>query len=414
MTAIPAKRYAAIDRIIAAEIYLYIVFMFLTEGEAIRNILLFSAFILWLSILKYRENKWILKERIPLFFWAFILSILISVIFSIDFSYSLSCLKKEPLKSVIIFCLVSTVLSDEKRLKGFVYLSFAILVFTISVGYYSYWVYDLALMRPLLSIRHVWHNRFALDINTLLPFTLVLLLVTKDLKFKIMLLVTVFLSILAIVFSTSRSGTISFVSMALIFSLYSLRRKKINVKALQIGLIVTAVLAGSIVLYSPQIKEKYFRLSRDIKTFTERTIIWEPLIFAAVQRPVFGWGYGEDIFTRDEPFENTPFKEAPVHRKSDYRNPHNSFLKIFFHQGIVGVIPYIILIVFSVKGLWGAQKYSNNFPVYVSVACSIVIAGIYIVTSMVENPALTGLSFVLGMGVAANGLIRFKDIKMIE
>ena len=78
------KKYETIDKIIAAEIYLYIIFMFVTKGEAIRNILIFSSFILWLTTLKYRKNKQILVEPVSILFWLFMITILLSVVFSIE------------------------------------------------------------------------------------------------------------------------------------------------------------------------------------------------------------------------------------------------------------------------------------------------------------------------------------------
>ncbi len=334
------KKYEIIDRIIEIEIYLYIIFIFLTKGEGIRNILLFSAFFLWLATLKYRRNKLILKEPVPILFWVFWATILTSVVFSIDPLYSFKSLRDYPLKSLIIFCLISTTLADEKRLKRFVYISYVILVFTVSVGYYSYWAYDLPLMKPVTSLRHAWHARFAIDINTLLPFTLVIFLITKDIRLKILLFVTIVAAVAAVILSTSRGGIAGFLTMAVIWLIYISKRYRLNMKLILSGIILVVIISGTILYSSPQIKARFSNVGRDIVTLNERTDIWKPLVYAASQRPVFGWGYGSEIFKKDLPFENTPFKVAPVNQKSAFRNPHNPFLRIFFHQGIVGLIPY--------------------------------------------------------------------------
>jgi len=394
------KRYEIIDRILEIEIYVYIVFMFLTKGEGIRNILLFSAFLFWLSTLKHRENKWVLKTPVFVLFWIYIGTITVSAIFSIDPGYSFFSLAIEPLKAIIILCLLSTVLADENRLKRFVYVLFFILVFTISLGYYSYWAYDLTLMKPVTWIRHAWHNRFAMDINTLLPFTLILLLTAKDLKMKIVVVVVIVAAVTALILSTSKGGLAAFFSMLVIWGIYFSVRHKLNKKLVISFLIFISLVIGTISYFSLP-EEKLATLKHDITTLTRRTKIWGPLVHAALQRPITGWGYGSRIFTLDKPFESTPFKVAPVQEDSDFRNPHNAFLRIFFHQGVVGLIPYIAMIGVSAVSFWRGACNSQNLHSFVLAACASILVGIYFVNSIVENPHLTDVAFTLGIGLAA-------------
>lgn len=396
------KRYEVIDKIIATEIYLYSIFMFLTRGEAIRNVLLFSSFFLWLITLKYRSNKWILKEPVPLLFWGLMASILISAIFSIEPLYSLQSLKTDPLKSAIFFCLLSTTLSDQKRLKVFVYISCAILVFTISVGYYSYWAYNLPLMKPVTWIRHAWHSRFAMDINTLLPFTLIILLLTKEMKLKLLILFIIMAGILGVILSTARGGLAGFTGIALIWMVYFLKTKKVGFK------IITAIAASVVILFSaalflsPLMKEKFISNKKNIMSLGKRTEIWKPLVAAALERPIFGWGYGSKIFSMDTPFEDTFYKVAPVNRKQAFRNPHNAFLKIFFHQGIVGLILYLALIITATRTFWKGMYNAAIFKSYVLTACASIMTGTFFINSLSENPRLISLTFILGIGLAAH------------
>lgn len=406
------KRYEIIDRIIELEIYLYIIFMFLTKGEGIRNVLLFSGFFLWLITLKYRKNKDILKEPIAIFFWIFIGTILLSVIFSIDPLYSFKRLRDEPLKAVILFCLISTTLSNEVRLKRFVYLTFPILIFTISVGYYSYFAYDLPLMKPVTAIRHAWHTRFALDIDTLLPFVLILLILHKDTTIRIVIVMTVICSILALIMSTSKGGIANFLSMLIVLSVYLCVRSKKNVTLILTGLVIFMVVLGGL-FYGLYPKDKMVNLQKDITTLTRRTEIWGPLISAAYNKPVFGWGYGSRIFKIDKPFEHTPYKVAPINKDTDFRNPHNPFLRIFFHQGIVGLIPYIILHVIALTTFWKGALSSRNLRSYILIACASILIGSYLVNAVVENSELTDLTFSLGIGLAAVNSGREKGLPHI-
>ncbi len=398
------RRYEIIDKIIAGEIYLYIIFMFITKGEAVRNILLFSSLALWLSTLPYRKNRVILGQTVPLLFWGFIATILISVVFSLEPVYSFNALRIDPLKAVIIFCLISTTLSDYQRLKVFTYVSFALLLLQLSVGYYSYWVYDLPFMKPVTSIRHAWHARFAMDINTLLSFTFVIFLMGKNIGIRISIIATLIISISAILLSTSRGGIAAFICIAATWLIYLVRKYRFNVKMMIAGIIMLAVLAGVIINYQPNIRQRLANTGRDISTLTERTYIWKPLIAAASERPVFGWGYGPDIFAMDEPFKNTPYEKAPVYIKPAFRNPHNAFLKIFFHQGLVGVIFYAALLVSATATFWKSARSSHDFKSYMLLSCAGIMIGIYFVNSITENPHLTDLALILGIGIAAANL----------
>jgi O-antigen ligase len=403
------KNIEIINRVIEYEIYLYIIFMFLTKGEAIRNILIFSSFGLWLATLRHRENTYILKHPVALLFWGFIGTILFSVVFSIDPLYSFKSLRGSPLKSVMMFCLLSTVLCDERRLKRVAYLTFPILVFTISVGYYSYFAYDLPLMKPVTSLRHAWHARFAMDINALLPFALVLLFMAKDFGYRALLTITTLAGISCVILSTSRGGMASFLCIVGIWLIYFVKKSQVNIKIILAGAAVILVLSAGIITSSSNITQRLSAFGKDIKTLHERTEIWTPLISAAVHKPLFGWGYGSDIFSMDKPFENTPGKKAPVHIKPPFRNPHNSFLQIFFHQGIAGLIPYILLLVAATVYFWRGAYRTAGFQSYVLMACASIMVGTFLVSSIVENPHLTDLTFILGIGVGAVNLGKGSD-----
>lgn len=392
--------YKTIDRIIEIEIYLYIIFMFLTKGEAIRNILIFSGFFLWLVTLKQRENRWILKQPVPLLFWGFTATILIAVVFSIDPVYSFYSLREVPLKSVIIFCLVSTALSDEKRLKRFAGLTFFILVFTIAVGYYSYFAYDLPLMKPVTAIRRAWHARFAVDLNTLIPFTFILLLMTRNIKWRIVLLVTVSAGILGVILSTSRGGIAGSVSMALVWIFFLSGMKRNRLKLIASFFVLFLLMFSMALSFSPELKRKFIGDKNEIISLNRRTEIWGPLVAAAFQRPLFGWGYGPRIFIHDKPFENTPYKVAPVNNDPAFRNPHNPFLRVFFHQGIAGLGFYLLLLIVATVTLWRDVSGANGFKRYMLIACTGILTGTYFVNAIVENSELPDLAFILALGLA--------------
>ncbi|MEW6416969.1 MAG: O-antigen ligase family protein [Nitrospirota bacterium] len=396
------NRIYSIDRIIEVGIYLYIIFMFLSKGESIRNILLFTIFFLWLLTFKERKNKNILTDSISLFFGAFIISIVISSIFSIDKWYSISELQKDPLKSVLLFPVISTTLTNEKKLIRLTYVFFVVLLLTLSVSYYSYWALNLPIMKPDIPLMHQWHNRFAIFLNTLMPFSFILLLYNKRLINKVGIAAALAAGIVALALSTSRGGIASFLLMFIIWAIYFLKKKKVSVKPILGAFAVAIIILGVAAFYAkPEIKDRFLDIKNDIKTLNYRTVIWKPLIYAAKEKPILGWGYGTEIFRSDEPFKKTPFKVSPVKMGHGFRRPDSIFMSILFHQGITGLILYLLLLIVAIKTFWEEAFSTQRLQSYILIACTSVLISTYGLHSMIENTRLFYLTLILGVGLAA-------------
>ena len=132
--------------------------------------------------------------------------------------------------------------------------------------------------------------------------------------------------------------------------------------------------------------------------FNARTEIWGAGFEAFLERPLFGWGYGERFFHMEEPFEGTSY-EAPE------KGQHNQYLTVLFHQGIVGFIPYLAIIVMTILTFWKEALKSEGIKSYVLIACVSVFFGNYVLHSIFESIfRLSHIAFVLGLGLAAKGI----------
>jgi len=123
-------------------------------------------------------------------------------------------------------------------------------------------------------------------------------------------------------------------------------------------------------------------------------------VYAIKERPVLGWGYGASLYRRDEPFKNTIYKKAPQTKKGI----HNVFLRIMFHQGIVGLISYIFIIFTAVTTFWKEAFRTKGVSSYMLIACVAVLVSNYILHAMLADVELIHLGVVLGLGMAAKGL----------
>ncbi len=399
------KKYELIDNIIEIGIYLLFVFLFLTKGEGVRNVLLFTNFFLWLITIKNRKSLSNLYYPVALLFWGYIISILVSVYISIDINYSLSELDDDFLKAVLFFPVLSTVLCNEKRLKRFLFVSLFILILIVSIGFYSYLTYDLPCMMAKTSLKYALHNRFARDLNTLLPFSFVLFLISRQTLTRIFLIISLIVTILAIIMSASRGGAVAFLFTILVWLIYSFRKKYFRLKPFLAGITLFFILLGILsYFFIPDVQKRILQTRYDAFTINKRINAWGPILEAVKEHPLFGWGYGIEIFRMDLPFEHTSHKVSPYKIDPDVRDPHNTFLGVLFHQGIVGFILYLAMLIVAIKTFWSTGNSVDNLNGYILISCVSILVGTYIIHALLEVLKFRYLAIILGVGIAAKKL----------
>jgi len=400
------KKYEITDRIIEYSVYVYIVFMFLSKGESIRNIIIFGTFTLWLLSLKHRGNRYLLKDLVAKLCWLYVGALFISALLSIDPLYSLSELKGGPRKFLLMFPVIATVMANPHGLKRVAYVSMFTSLIIVSLGYYSFIAHDLSVLKPDVPLMHVWHNKFAKYLNTLLPFAFVLFFIWKKRWHRVLFFSIFVLSVIALILSTSRGGYLAFLSMAIIWSVFLAKTEGYNLKKLLMRMLALALVVIVLSwLAFPVVQNRLASLSIDMRDVNGRIVAWEAAIQSVRQRPLLGWGYGKEIFHRDDIFENTKYKKRPIYRNMmAFDDPHNTFLSVLFHQGIVGLITYVSLIVLSIRVFWKEAFMASGVKSYILMACVSILVGNYIVHSMFTLLRLQDLAVVLGLGLAAKNI----------
>jgi O-antigen ligase len=393
------KSFEFIDKVNEVGIYLFIFFMFLTKGEAVRNILIFGNFGLWLLTIRYRNNLNLLKNPVSTLFWITIGVSVFSVVFSIDPLFSFFELRDEPLKSAMLFPVIATVMADEKRLSRASHVMFFTSVLIVLVGYYSYLMHNIPVLKPDTALMHAWHNKFARYLCALLPFAFILYFIWENKGAKIFLSISLIASIVALILSTSRGGYISFFSMACVWAVYLSRERRFNIKKAFVAIILSILVLGALSWsLFPPVRERMSKLPEQLSTINLRTQAWLPALDAFKEKPFFGWGYGDRIFKQDLPYKKTTYKKAPT------IGPENTFIKIMFHQGIVGLIPYICLILVAIREFWNKTGAKSGLRNYFLVACVSVLIGNYILHSMLAVLYMPHLAVILAFGIAATGV----------
>ena len=394
------KTFKIIDTYIESTIYIYIVFMFLSKGEGIRNIILFGNLGLWLLSIRSRKDLHLFKKPFFFFFCAFLGSSVLSAALSIDPRYSFSQLLGEPLKALLIFPVFATVLADAQRLRRVAYACLIAALVIMLNGYYSYLLGHTDVLNPDTWLMHAWYNRFSSYMNILLSFSFILFFFWKKPSQRALLMLFFFFAVFALILNATRTGLLEFAVIAAIWLMYLATTKKYRMtKAfviLTFCLFLVASLSWNI---SPWVREKAARTKSDLQTFNYRTIGWTAALYAFSERPIEGWGYGKTIFRMDEPFHNTPIKKHPA-----IDDPHNAFFTVMFQQGTVGIIPYVLIIGLSCVAFWKEAVRGTGIRSYVLMACFSVVVGNYIIYAFFNPVTFRHLAVILGIGMAAVNL----------
>jgi O-antigen ligase len=398
-----ASQLEKIDSVIEYLFYALIVFIFMSKGESIRNILIFGSSFLWIISIRYRKDLYLLKNNIFFLCLIYFGITVLLVIFSIDRLYSFKQIFEEPLKFILLVPVISTVMADERRLKRSLYVICAASILLLVAGYYSYLFENVYRLTPDTTLYRLHYNRFSRYLNTLLPFTYALyFVIEKKNKYRYLIAVLFFLAIVAQLLTTSRTGIGVFVIIFLVWSFYIAKLRDYDFKKIVV-LVASLFLIVGILSYnfSGEVKKRTREITEDFNTFNLRTRAWLPAIAAIRNRPVTGWGYGARTFFMKEPYSNTEYDEVPPIKE------HNTILYVLFHQGIVGLIPYLLLMVVTMYSFWRkAFEYKGDIRGYILVACFTVFIGNYVLHGLMENmpDKLYHMAIVIGLGLASIGV----------
>ncbi|MEJ5226583.1 O-antigen ligase family protein [Thermodesulfovibrio sp.] len=386
-----------IDRIIFFNICLYFVIIFLSKMEAIKNILIFSSFILWIFSLKNLDLSF-MKCRTAILALIFIIIIFVSIFFSYDYHYTLNELKGEPLKSLLLLPVVATSFRSISRIRVLLYLSLLTLIIMLSFGGYSFFIEGKKVFTSSIELLDANPNRFVLYLNSYLPFCFTLFLLTKDRYSKLILILIFIFYITSLFLNTSREGIAGFIAICIIWMVY-LSKKGYDIKKTVLILILISFLIFLLSLnFSSYVKERVSKTPEHFKTLNLRIPTWQSGIKAWAERPITGWGWGDKLFKDERIYKQ--INEIPPKY-----GPHNKFLAVLFHTGIIGLISYLFLLISSIH-----TSIKNGFLLkgeislfFISLSSGLI--GNYVIHSLFSSsPQLTWLYFLLGLTIANSRL----------
>lgn len=110
-----------------------------------------------------------------------------------------------------------------------------------------------------------------------------------------------------------------------------------------------------------------------LSTLTGRTPIWQHIINKRLESPFVGHGYGVTRLTLG-PIPNYDYQ--PSHS-------HNEILHVFFETGLIGLILFLVMLIYSLKWLKAFEKLQRTFSTDIAVH-AICVLMMLLVTSFTE------------------------------
>jgi O-antigen ligase len=379
-------------------IYLYIFFLLFDKGEALRNIGVFGSLAAWVVLRIMDGRVTVPRDPISLGLLVYLLSVLVSSSFSINPSYSFGMVKRDLLKPVIIFFLIAGSFDFQKLLRlstvicviGVVLLMFGLHgLLTLSVPFYTS-------ENAFLSLDK---NEFGFYMTLIAPFFMLSLVRSQERKKRFAWSVLLAWLGIAAVLSGSRGSVGAILTQIAVFALFFMEKRH-AAKALYL---LCAVLLAAVVTFNfwpGPVKSHMLKLPSHIFTMSDRVdFFWKPALEAVEKRPLAGWGYGAKIYRDERPFEGV--QKPHWEMKGGL---HSTFMAILFHQGIVGLISFVLTLAASVVLLTRAARQLPFDEKPAAVSLVSIMVGAFVVNGLILEVPFERLAPFLGMAVV---LVRY-------
>jgi O-antigen ligase len=208
-------------------------------------------------------------------------------------------------------------------------------------------------------------NEYATFIVFLIPYYLAFIF-EREQKIRMLGLAGAALCLIALILTGSRGGYFGVAAGAVIASIYLRRHLKLKrVVVLLIAAAVAVFVSASIILANDRnlLVQRYEQtVTGDVQTASAgRLMIWEAGLSRMIETPTsFIWGFGWESFRTFFPFSS-----------------HNSYLRLLFDLGVMGLTAYLFIIVCLLK----AFKKAIELP-RTEFSSHMAIASIYAICSL--------------------------------
>jgi len=361
-------------------------------------VFLLTIFLLFVLLYFYRQTKY--KERNRSFLNVSVMiygiALFISVVMSGDILFSARKFFLGPGMFIMVYILISNNVNTMKEVNKVLLSTVSSMFLLILLSNYFYWqnIGNL-IFNPEASYGSMYEfpvfmmgTARSIIILFCIPILLALLLLSKDLKKKMIFLSGILLLLLG-VFTQQTRAPIIVLAISLLFFIKN--------RILYIPLII--VLSISMIYWNVIIDNYYprFKIMYESKSLyvidRSRVSGLKGGLEMGLENPIVGvgfgmWGKNVHLYSSPEFYRN----EFGQFNKAYLRNPHNQILSYFSETGIIGLLGWIILTVTVMKEtLYIYRRANNDFSktialAFLSIFTGMLVGGLARYTPITQTP----------------------------
>jgi O-antigen ligase len=378
-------------------IYLFLLLMFGGRFGTFRELGLYLPSFLWLFQGIIRKNfgvAW--REPLLIGILGLSLSAVLSTLLSTAPFHALVLLKREYLKILLLYFVISATFAYRERLNRLAFFIALVGILYLCVGFYK-------IFGDLLESGNINYDQtryYATVFLFFFPFFLLRSICTEGLK-RVLWTLPLMGSMAGILLIGVRGSWLALFGVVCIW-LYFLREKSSAVFVVLKRAVPVILLALVIVfiLFPGQLNMIKERTVQKVQ-LSLRFETWNIFLIMAKDRFLTGHGI-DDAAMRDR--FRAEFRRVRGENLAEGiqpTTPHNQFIKILYQQGIVGLMLYCALfIVLTYRTVETFRMHREGAPLFIGTAVFSVIIGEYVIRCLTEDRSLVPLGFLLGMAGA--------------
>ncbi|MDC4204093.1 MAG: O-antigen ligase family protein [Candidatus Manganitrophus sp.] len=290
---------------------------------------LYIPLMLWLLKMLVRRDFSLIRTPIdrPLFLYAVV--VVASVLYSIDRMETVSGIRGSFIKAAVLYLVILNNFQTIQKTRRLAVAFAASFLITIGIGFYNYQLGEYNVAGGITAFANEHHNIMGKILGGSFPFLLLTFSMAKKPIWKGMSFLLVILGLFGIFMTLSRATWAGAVVAFLIWGMH--QNRKLTLSALVLFLF-------SLFTFGPDpVAERFALIEDQMNSMSGRTPIWEVAVKQVKERPLLGYGYGLNIFTKvyEEGREDPPGEGPTV------QHEHNLFLSLLIQTGLVGTLLFL-------------------------------------------------------------------------
>jgi O-antigen ligase len=289
------------------------------------------------------------------------LALLVWAVLTLPFSYwpggSVALLSDQYLKALVFFWLIAALVTSRARLRMF---GWALVLCSIPLAltalmHFGSGTYVTSSAAPLQRIGGIAGitgnpNDLALTLNLVIPITGALLLTSRGLLPRAVAVVSLLLSVPAVIVTFSRAGFLTICAIA-IASVSCFVKRRATAPAATILVVAVGVLPFLPTGYLERLNTITDIEADRTGSATGRWGDYQLSVRLITQNPIVGVGLGQDILALDQ-----------IRLRPTWRNVHNAYLEYAIDLGVPGLLMFLALLVTSLRSARRVEVRASREP----------------------------------------------------